>query len=460
MTTSKPINVALVEDDPEDAFLLERALRKSGIDYQLTHLSRLSDALDYLENNLTDVVVLDLGLPDTEGLTSLERIQTSDPSVPIVILTGNDDQQNAKDAVEFGAQDYVSKNQLDGRGMARALTYAIHRKRAENRLRIGVSELKHVIETDELTGAINRRSLLRRLPDAWEFAERTGDPVSCVMADVDYFKLVNDTHGHRVGDEALTAVAHALLSIARPTDMVCRFGGEEFCVLLRGSDERDAITWAELARSKVGEIALSSRHGNVGLTISLGVATGPNQCGPTELIDRADQALLISKQRGRNRVTAFSKIDETPSLEPSLEAPQLDWQAPVRDFMTTPIECLNAGDSIATAVERLLAIGANSLPVVNDAGVLVGVVCEQELLNLAPVAGAWQSPIAGVMNGTVVSFQEDDSIEKLRRFFSRVAIRGVVITKANKPVGVLSRSNLLRAIHEAAVSASPIASAR
>ncbi|MCA9241157.1 MAG: diguanylate cyclase, partial [Planctomycetales bacterium] len=249
MPARESINVVLVEDDPEDAHLLERALRKSGIDCRLTHLQRLSDALAFLEHNLTDVVVLDLGLPDTEGLNTLERVQSSDPSLPIVILTGNDDEQHAKRAVEAGAQDYVSKNQLDGRCMGRALSYAVRRKRAENRLRIGVSELEHVIETDELTGAVNRRSLLRRLPDVWEFAERTGDAVSCVMADIDFFKLVNDTHGHPLGDEALAAVAQALLGIARPSDLVCRYGGEEFCVLLRGVDENEAVTWAERARA-------------------------------------------------------------------------------------------------------------------------------------------------------------------------------------------------------------------
>ena len=455
MMTNEFINVALVEDDAEDALLLERALRRSGIDYRLTHLERLSDALDFLESNLADVVVLDLGLPDTEGLDSLTRIQSSDPSVPVVILTGNDDEDNAREAVESGAQDYVSKNQLDGRSMAKALTYAIHRKRAENRLRIGVSELKHVIDTDELTGAMNRRSLLRRLGDAWEFAEETGDPISCVMLDIDFFKHVNDTHGHRLGDEALAAVAQSLSSIARPTDMVCRYGGEEFCVLLRGADEREAMTWAERARVKVSEMALATKQGELKLTVSLGVAAGPQQCGSTELIDRADQALLVSKQRGRNRVTAFSSMNHPLSIDASYQAALRCADAPARDFMTTPIECLHASEPISAAVDRLLALGTNSLPVINDPGALVGTVSAQELLEWAPVADAWRAPISSVMNTTVIAFREDDSLEKLSRFFSRVAIHSVVITKDNKPVGVLSRTNILQRFQQLSLADQP-----
>ena len=445
ISDNESINIALVEDDREDAFLLRRALQRSGIEFQLTHLERLSDALEYLEGNTTDVVVLDLGLPDGDGLDCLEKVQKVAPHVPVVILTGNDNDDNALSAVESGAQDYLKKGNMDGREIARSLAYAIHRKKAESHLRTGVYELQHAAETDELTGVSNRRTMLSFINNAWNTAKHTCVPIACVMMDLDFFKRVNDTYGHQVGDEVLVAVAGALKSVSRATDMIARYGGEEFCALLPSTTEEQAAQWAERARRAISDTTLHTRKGELTVTVSLGVAVGPNGCGqPTDLIDRADQALLVSKQCGKDRVSAFSKIDDALRIDDSCLEEFPEANAPARELMTSPIQCLLSTESLANAVSKLLEIGTNSMPVIDTDGALVGVISEKDLIEWKPVGGQWEPPIAEVMNTTVIAYQENEPLEKIRQFFSRVSIRKVVIVKGNRPVGVLSRSDILR----------------
>ncbi|MBL8327954.1 MAG: GGDEF domain-containing protein [Rubrivivax sp.] len=170
-------------------------------------------------------------------------------------------------------------------------------------------ELRRLATTDPMTGCLNRRAFTESYELLFSGARSSGMALSCLVLDIDFFKKVNDTHGHSIGDRVIQEVAKLMQSNARPADLVCRYGGEEFCIVLPGLDAQQAQQVAERIRKGV-----ESRAGpaipevpGMKVSISVGVATlAPQVATPLEMIDRADQALYQSKQNGRNRVTVFS----------------------------------------------------------------------------------------------------------------------------------------------------------
>ena len=167
-------------------------------------------------------------------------------------------------------------------------------------------ELKALATRDPLTGCFNRRTLFAEFEKHWETSERSKKPLACMMLDIDHFKSINDEHGHSVGDQVLKGIAEALRQTARRSDFVCRYGGEEFCIVLPQVDLAEAIQAAERFRQAL----TAEPFGGVQVTASFGISArclGANH--PQELLDQADKALFAAKRSGRNRSIRF---DEAP----------------------------------------------------------------------------------------------------------------------------------------------------
>ncbi|GAG35548.1 unnamed protein product [marine sediment metagenome] len=176
--------------------------------------------------------------------------------------------------------------------------------RLENRLRLLASH-------DPLTQLLNRRTFFELIEKEWKRSSRIGYPLSCAMIDVDFFKRVNDSYGHLAGDEVLRSVSRRLQRCCRQTDCVCRYGGEEFCVLLPDTGEQGAVLWAERCRSAVAEEPIETAETRIGVTVSLGVAQRRDDTNsPEELLDLADRALLEAKRLGRDRVVALGTLED------------------------------------------------------------------------------------------------------------------------------------------------------
>ena len=170
------------------------------------------------------------------------------------------------------------------------------------------SELQRLATRDPLTGCLNRRAFHDSFERMLLLARAGGQELGCVMIDIDHFKAVNDTHGHAVGDRVIQEVAKKILECARTADLVCRYGGEEFCIVMSGIDKQQVFAFAERVRSKVERDFAGGLREIPGLrvTVSAGVESmnGPSLVGPA-LIDRADQALYRAKRSGRNRVCTY-----------------------------------------------------------------------------------------------------------------------------------------------------------
>lgn len=335
----KQIKTLLVEDNEGDAFLLKKQLTYSKeTHFDLTHVDRLSIAVKLLQRELFDVILLDLSLPDSNGLETFLSLKTIAPHLPIVLLTGLNDESLALKAVREGAQDYLIKGQATTEVLIRSVNYAIERmhhlekihqsevrlqqinqqlaqqvKNHTSELEFRNQELKKLFlhaTTDKVTGIANRYRLEDFLQREWGNAIRNQISVSVIMIDIDRFKQYNDTYGHQAGDHCLRQVAQTINNtVRRPKDLAARYGGEEFIVVLSDVSPDGAITVAENIRSQVEALAIphTTTEVNDYVTVSLGVShTIPTINSQVEgLILAADKALYLAKQKGRDRVEMY-----------------------------------------------------------------------------------------------------------------------------------------------------------
>src|SRR5690606_26218058 len=166
-----------------------------------------------------------------------------------------------------------------------------------------VRRLEEMATTDGLTGCLNKRAFLEELEAKIRSAERFGRKLSLLVTDIDHFKNVNDTYGHDVGDVVIKGLGAILRKAKRDTDIVARFGGEEFCVLCEETDTAGAVRLAERIREELGQTVFPTELGKLTVTGSIGVATFPNDArSGAELFKVTDQALYAAKRGGRNRV--------------------------------------------------------------------------------------------------------------------------------------------------------------
>jgi diguanylate cyclase (GGDEF)-like protein/PAS domain S-box-containing protein len=178
-------------------------------------------------------------------------------------------------------------------------------QKSRDRIHEQNQELQILVTKDPLTGCLNRRSFFEQFEKEWEAAERYSQPLSCMMVDIDFFKVINDTHGHAMGDEVLRQVGATLLNTVRQSDLVCRYGGEEFCVLLPHLDIEEAFQAAERFR----QILASLPFPKLSITASFGVSSiSLGASSSQEILDQADKALYVAKRSGRNRVTRFDRV--------------------------------------------------------------------------------------------------------------------------------------------------------
>lgn len=307
------IKLLLVEDNPTDAQLARDLFAESsGDQFDLVHVNTLSEALRRLSRERFEAVLLDLSLPDTKGLDTVTQMLATSPGVPIVILSGWDDEAVGLQAVRKGAQDFLVKGQGNGAILARAVRYAIERKRAEDRL-------AYLAQHDSLTGLANRFLFRDRLQQAIARSRRTNQLVGLLLLDLDGFKAVNDTLGHECGDRLLRVVAERLYSCVREVDTVCRLGGDEFTVLLEDvSSAPDLATVAGRILDSISKpFSLDGHQATVGVSVGITVFPIDNQ-EIDGLLKHADAAMYRAKELGGLRYQFYHNDKDCPApFDPS-----------------------------------------------------------------------------------------------------------------------------------------------
>jgi two-component system cell cycle response regulator len=296
-------NVLILDDNIRQA---ERLMLQLGEDHRCAYETDPAKALKIAAGRV-DLVVLNLTAKAFDALRWVAQLRTNEATRqrPVLAIINADERKAMLKALELGVNDVVPRpvDMLELR--ARAKTQ-IRRKRYGDFLRNTLDRSLELAITDPLTNLNNRRFLDHHLNLAMARHIRGAaeDVVSVLMLDIDFFKRVNDTYGHDAGDEVIKEFARRLSLNVRAIDMPCRFGGEEFVVLMPGTDQPDALHIAERVRSQVADIPFVLADGrSLDVTVSVGVATSRGLGdSPEGLLKRADEGVYEAKQSGRNRV--------------------------------------------------------------------------------------------------------------------------------------------------------------
>ena len=287
------IRVLLIEDNDVDAQLTQDLLSEwSTEEFQVARATTLAEGLSLLSRERFDAMLLDLSLPDAFGLPTVREVHAASPTIPVVVLSGVSDQSLALQAVRQGAQDYLVKGQCHPELLARAIRFAIERKRFEE-------HLTYLAQYDHLTGLVNRILFRDRLVQATARSKRMQQMIGLMLLDLDRFKLVNDTFGHDMGDELLKAVSERLKTCVREVDTVARMGGDEFTIILEGvSSEQNVLVVAKRITESIATPFELKGH-CISIGISIGITIYPQDDHPVdELLKHADTAMYQAKQQG------------------------------------------------------------------------------------------------------------------------------------------------------------------
>lgn len=293
----RKLNLLLVAADPDDAELIVGHLDEmSGIDASVQVATELAEALQRLSRADVDLVLLQLDLPDSQGLVTFERAFAFAPKVPILVVSHDDEDEVALSAVKGGAQDCIPRDELSPGVLRRAIRHGLERHRL-------LSALRSLSLIDDLTGLYNRRGFTDLGEQFLKLGRRGGKGASLIYLDVDRFKTINDTLGHHVGDRALNRMADILRTAFRQSDLIARMGGDEFAVLAPESGE-EARELADRVRSAVERWNETSRD-PFQLFVSVGAAVydGEGRIRLEDLLTEADQAMYEEKRSKRKVVS-------------------------------------------------------------------------------------------------------------------------------------------------------------
>jgi two-component system cell cycle response regulator len=300
--------VLIVDRDPD---VVERLRSVVGAArYPTVGATTATQALALIKSQGCQIVILDREMPEIDGLVLCAAIRAARVLPGYVYIILRSDQDSEKDiliGLHAEADDYVSKHTPTTQLIARLMT-AQRILALEHGLRTTLEERTQWALTDSLTGVRNRRCFDLELSRELKIARRYGGDLSLIVIDVDYFKAVNDQHGHAVGDEVLQAVARRLEGLLpRDTDWLARIGGEEFAAVLPQTRLQGAAKVAETIRNGIESQPMTTQAGLISITVSLGVSgtqqLNSAEASPEELLRRADACLYRSKNDGRNRAT-------------------------------------------------------------------------------------------------------------------------------------------------------------
>ncbi|MEO1019516.1 MAG: PleD family two-component system response regulator [Pseudomonadota bacterium] len=297
--------VLVVDDRPSSHARIRDTLKRvHSIDIE----QNPQEALFRVAEGHYEVLIISLDLQGFDGLRLCSQVRSLDRTrdLPILIVVDPDDNARLMRGLDMGVNDYVMRP-IDKNELLARVNTQVRRRRYAERLRDNVQLSMAMAVTDPLTGLHNRRYMESHLETLLQQAKERGRSLSVLILDIDYFKSINDTHGHDVGDEVLREFAARLRKNVRGIDLACRFGGEEFVVVMPETELSVAMKVAERLRESIAGSSFPIEHGAglINVTVSVGVARFERADESLDtLLKRADIALYNAKQDGRNRVVA------------------------------------------------------------------------------------------------------------------------------------------------------------
>lgn len=314
----KSRRILVIDEDKESLEILLEPLRWEG--YDARGVTTEEEAHRLIESWLPHIVILDWLAPAMAGLRLLRSVRERLSHVSCVFVSENSSTEAIIEALDAGADDYIVKPFVPLELLAR-IRSQLRIRDLHEQLLFANEKLKELVDTDDLTGLYNMRSLYQRLDFELERGRRFHRDVCVVMMDMDYFKTVNDGHDHLFGSYVLSEVGKIIRANSRNIDIPARYGGDEFLMVLTETNYAGAMYFCERLRQSIEKTTFRSGEDSMNLTASLGFAiTVPGEnITARELVRRADRALYDAKHAGRNRVASYSP-EAAPVVELKMAA--------------------------------------------------------------------------------------------------------------------------------------------
>ncbi len=313
----EPMRILLVEDEPFYARQLVRLLNRNlQAPFEALSAGSLGEALDLLRRENISVAICDLNLGDSAGANTAIALLNAEPTLPVIVLTGAEEEGLAMSVMRAGAQDFLRKDKDDEARLAKSIEFAIERKKHELALAMTALRLSYV---DDLTGLPTRGLLNEHWPQLQARCVRSNQGLAVLVIDLDGFKKINNEAGHLVGDEVLREVGSRLQSVVRKSDQVYRFGGDEFIILLEGPGSDAGVNRSITSLQQVMKNPVETSHGDIDVSMSIGSVLVPadkvEESTLIALFDEADRAMYAAKERN---ASAALKAKITPATSEPL----------------------------------------------------------------------------------------------------------------------------------------------
>ncbi len=303
--------ILIVDDNPANIRVLAEMLKGS---FSVLAANNGLRAIKIAQEYTPDIILMDVIMPDLDGFeTTIElknNIKTEE--IPIIFITAKNDVDDIVRGFSVGGCDYVTKPFNQEELLARVNTH-LELKKSKELLKKYISELENkndeldkMSKTDYLTGLANRRFMMERIKEELARKERNGTNMSILMCDIDHFKKINDSFGHEIGDLVIKEVTNNINRILRKYDIVSRWGGEEFLILLPDIGKNEACIIAEKIRKEVENTKIQAQKIECRVSITIGVTEYDEKISVSDNINNADDALYQGKNSGRNKIEFYS----------------------------------------------------------------------------------------------------------------------------------------------------------
>jgi len=289
--------ILLIEDDEEDYLIFRDLLSEiKDIKFELTWITEYNEGIKIILQNRHDIYFIDYHLGERNGLELLNEATSNNADGPFIFLTGQGNREVDLAAMKAGASDYLIKSEITIYSLERSIRYTIEKHKL-------LEKISTMSLIDELTGLYNRKGFISLAEQQCKFTKRFKYELSLLFADLDNMKWINDTLGHKEGDKALIAIADILKDCFRESDIIARFGGDEFVVLIVESSKKASNILEQRLQEK---IIAYNQHGTLSYNLSLSTGLAHNNpgqyCSIDELLKIADQLMYEQKKSKKRKI--------------------------------------------------------------------------------------------------------------------------------------------------------------
>ena len=431
--SSNEYRILVVDDEPAVVWALSHFLNLAG--YEVLQAGAGLQALSALDFFHPHFVIAGWDLADMSGAEFCRRLRNrnlADYSY-LLLLTSTADSNALVEALQAGVDDFLALPLVHGELLSRLRAGArmVEYERRAQLLR----------RTDARLPTGTRLSFDETLPRRQAAAASRGKELSCVLADVDFFRRVRRVHGQAAADEALGAIVSRLQDHCGAGRPLFRLGDNRFALLYEGESEADAVAWADGCRKAISAMDATRGGESEPLTVSFGVAALPPAANPEQALGLAEQALMIAKQSGRNRVVGAGHMAAITSRRSGGGSDPLR-SAAVRDIMTSNVVSLTRHETLEAASEFLQACRLSALPVIDSDGQLLGLASQSQLEEHLAEPSLTPKSVGEILAAETPCYEEDATVQTLFEFFQHNEAERVEIVVGGRPTGFVTRGSL------------------